>query len=205
MFPLRQASLGTPSPRVPCGSARAGASSAIPYLGGKSTGGNPRASDRHRVPEEQRPPWRSRQRQESAGVTPATQRPRRGRLLRRRPALAQRCSDTAPGGGRAGGSWVSSSAGSDSNPLSSRQEPERSALWAGSSPLLNPLLMPGGVPAKGTHQGPRLSALADPWMLNFLLLEFPRIFLMHLNQFKQLMMVVISLGSLLGPHSPSPN
>lgn len=45
-----------PSPRVPCGSARTGASCAIPYLGGKSTGGNPRASDRHRVPQEQRPP-----------------------------------------------------------------------------------------------------------------------------------------------------
>lgn len=85
-----------------------GASSAIPYLGGEnSTGGNPRASDRHRVPQEQRPPRRSRPRQESAGVTPAAQRAHARRLLQSPPrpgAALQRPSSTATER-RAGGAW----------------------------------------------------------------------------------------------------
>ena len=43
MFQPRQTRLGAPSPR-PRGSARSGASSTIPYLGGKSMGKNPRTA-----------------------------------------------------------------------------------------------------------------------------------------------------------------
>lgn len=52
MFQHQRASPGAPSPR-PGGSARAGASSAVPYLGGKSAGG------RARVRTERRPSVRS--------------------------------------------------------------------------------------------------------------------------------------------------
>lgn len=128
LFQLHQASLGSPSPRVPCGSG--GASGAIPYLGGK----NPRAEiheqavatgcPRSSVCPGDRDPGRK----EPATVTPATRRPRRLRLQARpalrsaaAPAGLQATGRRAGGraGGREGGSWISWSVGSDANPLSS--------------------------------------------------------------------------------------